>query len=133
MGARAVEFSRGVQASKMRGSEHNDAWQFDAKAPELEGSKTAQADGALGGEQPVPNTSCCTSNRQVASREQTTLHLPSGEQRPLQVGGRRPVLDPETTVVEAIARLVVQFGNGGGFRALIGLTIPCLLFFLHLL
>jgi len=52
------------------------------------------------------------------SREQSTLHLPSGEKRPLQVGGRHdPVLGPRAVpVVGAIARLVVaDLGMIGGF------------------
>ena len=122
-GARAVEFSRGIQASKMRGSEHNDAWQFDAKAPELEGSETAQADGALGGRATGAPIRVVVHFKPPSSisRQQTTLHLPSGEQRPLQVGGRHdPVLGPRAVpVVEAIARLVVaDLGMIGGFLSL---------------
>ncbi|GIS49420.1 MAG: hypothetical protein Ct9H90mP23_0920 [Methanobacteriota archaeon] len=37
------------------------------------------------------------------AREQSTLHLPSGEQRPLQVGGRHdPVLGPRAVPVVGV-------------------------------
>ena len=119
-GARAVEFSRGVQASKMRGSDHNDAWYFDGDKPELEGSESAQADGALGGRSTGAPIRVVVHFKPPSSisREQSTLHLPSGEKRPLQVGGRHdPVLGPRAVpVVGAIARLVVaDLGMIGGF------------------
>ena len=119
-GARAVEFSRGVQASRMRGSEHNDSWYLEGDEPELEGSESAQADGALGGRSTGSPIRVVVHFKPPSSisREQSTLHLPSGEQRPLQVGGRHdPVLGPRAVpVVEAIARLVVaDLGVMGGF------------------
>lgn len=119
-GARAVEFSRGIKASRMRGSEHNDAWHLDGEQPSLEGSAEAQADGALGGRSTGAPMRIIVHFKPPSSisREQSTLHLPSGEQRPLKVHGRHdPVLGPRAVpVVEAIARLVVaDLGSIGGY------------------
>ena len=52
------------------------------------------------------------------AREQSTLHLPSGEQRPLRVHGRHdPVLGPRAVpVVESVAILVISdLGLIGGY------------------
>ena len=119
-GARAVEFSRGAYASRMRGSEHNDAWHLDGNETTLEGSEEAQADGALGGRSTGAPMRIIVHFKPPSSiaREQSTLHLPSGEQRSLKVPGRHdPVLGPRAVpVVEAIARLVIaDLGTLGGY------------------
>lgn len=121
-GARAVEFSRGTKASRMRGSEHNDAWHLDGSNPTLEGADAAQADGALGGRSTGAPMRIIVHFKPPSSiaREQSTLHLPSGEQRSLKVPGRHdPVLGPRAVpVVEAIARLVLaDLGVIGGYLA----------------
>ncbi len=119
-GARAVEFSRGILASRMRGSEHNDAWHLDGTNPALVGAEEARADGALGGRSTGAPMRIIVHFKPPSSiaREQSTLHLPSGEQRSLKIPGRHdPVLGPRAVpVVEAIARLVVaDLGKIGGF------------------
>lgn len=119
-GSRAVEFSRGIKASRMRGSEHNDAWHLAGLIPTLEGAETAQADGALGGRSTGAPMRIIVHFKPPSSisREQSTLHLPSGEQRSLKVPGRHdPVLGPRAVpVVEAIARLVLaDLGMIGGY------------------
>ncbi|MFL2957364.1 MAG: chorismate synthase, partial [Candidatus Thalassarchaeaceae archaeon] len=48
-GARAVEFSHGVNSSLMRGSEHNDEWINGEEKPTLKNSGKKLVDGALGG------------------------------------------------------------------------------------
>lgn len=119
-GARAVEFSRGTEASRMRGSEHNDAWHLNGDQPVLSGAEDASADGALGGRSTGAPMRIIVHFKPPSSiaREQSTLHLPSGDQRPLKVPGRHdPVLGPRAVpVVESIARLVLaDLGMIGGY------------------
>ena len=110
-GARAVEFSQGAKASRMRGSEHNDNWIPGADGPELEGSDSASADGAIGGISTGAPISVIVHFKPPSSipREQMTLHLPSNEVIPLKVGGRHaPVIGPRAVpVAEAVAMLVL--------------------------
>ncbi len=110
-GARAIEFSQGINASMMLGSEHNDNWTFEKNELALEGSETGEADGALGGRTTGAPMSIKVHFKPPSSipREQFTLHLPSKEKRPLKVGGRHdPVLGPRAApVVEAVAMLVI--------------------------
>ncbi len=110
-GARAVEFSQGAKASRMRGSEHNDNWIPGADGPELEGSDSASADGAIGGISTGAPISIIVHFKPPSSipREQMTLHLPSNEVIPLKVGGRHdPVIGPRAVpVAEAVAMLVL--------------------------
>ena len=119
-GARAVEFSHGVETSRMKGSENNDPWIQGSDGPTLVNASSGDADGSLGGR----STSAPIRVRvhfkppSSFSKEQTTLHLPSGEQRILKVGGRHdPVLGPRAVpVVEAIGLLVIaDLGLMGGF------------------
>ena len=119
-GARAVEFSSGFEASRSRGSEHNDAWLAAGDSITLEGAESGRADGALGGRSTGAPLRLVVHFKPPSSiaREQNTLHLPSGEARELKVKGRHdPVIGPRAVpVVEAVARLVVaDLGMIGGF------------------
>jgi chorismate synthase len=119
-GARAIEFSQGVLASIMRGSEHNDTWLAGDGVPILEGADKGDADGALGGRSTGAPMSIKIHFKPPSSipREQFTLHLPSNEVRSLKVGGRHdPVLGPRAApVVEAVAMLVIaDLGMIGGY------------------
>jgi len=111
-GARAVEFSHGVNASVMRGSEHNDEWIAGEVNPLLKGSEEGLADGALGGRSTGAPMSVKIHFKPPSSipQEQFTLHLPSNEVRSLKVGGRHdPVLGPRAVpVVEAVAMLIIS-------------------------
>lgn len=119
-GARAVEFSHGFKTSRMRGSENNDAWTLEGNNPVLEGSESGDADGSLGGRSTSATIRVVVHFKPPSSlaREQSTLHLPSGEQRPLKVYGRHdPVLGPRAVpVVESVAILVIaDLGLIGGY------------------
>ncbi|MFL2499044.1 MAG: chorismate synthase [Candidatus Thalassarchaeum sp.] len=119
-GARAVEFSQGINSSKMRGSEHNDNWIPSSDGPALEGSDSASADGAIGGISTGAPMSIIIHFKPPSSipREQMTLHLPSNEVMPLKVGGRHdPVIGPRAVpVAEAVAMLVIaDLGLTAGF------------------
>ena len=104
---RAVEFGHGVHASKMRGSEHNTAWHSSENGPQ----HSVDGDGALGGISTGSPLRIRVHLKPPSSipRAQDTLHLPSGEQRPLVVGGRHdPVLAPRAApVVEAVTRFLL--------------------------
>jgi len=119
-GARAIEFSHGTRSSTMRGSEHNDAWEPGPDGPILEGSSEAVADGSLGGRS-TGSPICVKIHFKPPSslpRKQFTLHLPTNEKMPLEVGGRHdPVLGPRAApVVEAVAILVMaDLGIAGGY------------------
>ena len=80
-GARAIEFSNGIEASQMRGSENNDMWHPGPEYPILEGSETGEADGALGGRSTGAPIRVLVHFKPPSSlpREQFTLHLPSNE------------------------------------------------------
>ena len=119
-GARAVEFSNGVIASTMRGSENNDMWVPGMDFPKLEESEPGKADGALGGRSTGATIRALIHFKPPSSfpREQFTLHLPSNEAKPLKIGGRHdPVIGPRAVpVVEAVAMLVIcDLGLIGGF------------------
>ncbi len=119
-GARAIEFSNGKEASRMRGSENNDMWMPGVDAPVLEGSQSGEADGALGGRSTGAPLRVLVHFKPPSSlpREQFTLHLPSNKTQPLKVGGRHdPVIGPRAApVVEAVAMLVIaDLGIMGGF------------------
>ena len=104
-GARGVEFGRGREAVTMQGSEHNDAW-----GPE-QVPVGDDADGALGGMSTGAPLRVRVHFKPPSSISipQMTLHLPSGEMRELQIGGRHdPVIAPRATpVVEAVCRLII--------------------------
>ena len=104
-GARGVEFGRGREAVTMQGSEHNDAW-----GPE-QVPIGDDADGALGGMSTGAPLRVRVHFKPPSSISipQMTLHLPSGEMRELQIGGRHdPVIAPRATpVVEAVCRLII--------------------------
>ena len=104
-GARAVEFGRGRESVTMHGSEHNDAW-----GPEHIPIGD-DADGALGGMATGAPLRIRVHFKPPSSISvpQMTLHIPSGEMRELQIGGRHdPVLAPRATpVVEAVCRLII--------------------------
>ena len=119
-GARAIEFSNGVESSQMRGSENNDMWVPGPSQPQLEGAETGEADGALGGRSTGSPIRVLIHFKPPSSlpREQFTLHLPSNQTQPLKVGGRHdPVIGPRAApVVEAVAMLVIaDLGLMGGF------------------
>ena len=104
-GARGVEFGRGRESVTMQGSEHNDAW-----GPEHV-PVGDDADGALGGMSTGAPLRVRVHFKPPSSISvpQMTLHLPSGEMRELQIGGRHdPVIAPRATpVVEAVCRLII--------------------------
>ena len=104
-GARGVEFGRGRDAVTMQGSEHNDAWGPN-QTPLGD-----EADGALGGMSTGAPLRIRVHFKPPSSiaLPQMTLHLPSGEMRELQIGGRHdPVLAPRAApVVEAVCRLII--------------------------
>ncbi len=104
-GARGVEFGRGRESVTMQGSEHNDAWGPE-QIPVGE-----DADGALGGMSTGAPLRVRVHFKPPSSISipQMTLHLPSGEMRELQIGGRHdPVIAPRATpVVEAVCRLII--------------------------
>ena len=104
-GARGVEFGRGRESVTMQGSEHNDAWGPE-QVPVGE-----DADGALGGMSTGAPLRVRVHFKPPSSISvpQMTLHLPSGEMRELQIGGRHdPVIAPRATpVVEAVCRLII--------------------------
>ena len=117
--ARAVEFGRGVQAAKMRGSEHNDAWQNTDAGPRPQGD---DADGSLGGFSTGAPLQLKVIFKPPSSigKEQVTLNLESGEQESLTIVGRHdPVIAPRAVaVVEATGILVVcDLALRGGWRA----------------
>jgi len=119
-GARAIEFSHGQASSKMRGSEHNDAWLQGTGSPSLEGSESGHADGALGGRSTGAPIRVLIHFKPPSSipKEQFTLHLPSNEVRSLNIGGRHdPVIGPRAApVVEAVAMLILcDLGMIGGY------------------
>ena len=103
--ARGVEFGRGRDAVTMQGSSHNDAWGPEQKP------MGEDADGALGGMSTGAPLRIRVHFKPPSSISipQMTLHLPSGELRELQIGGRHdPVIAPRAApVVEAVCRLVV--------------------------
>lgn len=107
-GARAVEFGRGFESSRMRGSEHNDPWVETTAGPRPEGGR---ADGALGGIATGADLFVKVHFKPPSSipREQQTLNLASGQKEALVVTGRHdPVLAPRAaSVVESVARLVL--------------------------
>ncbi len=116
--ARAVEFGRGVRASTMLGSEHNDAWQGTDLGPRPEGEN---ADGALGGFSTGAPVRALVTFKPPSSipKEQNTLNLETGEQESLIVKGRHdPVIAPRASaVVEATGILVVcDLALRGGWR-----------------
>ena len=110
-GARAVEFGRGIRASRMKGSEHNDSWTLKDDHPTPEPSAGHSPDGALGGRSTGAPLRIVVHFKPPSSipRPQSTLHLPSGEQRMLKVTGRHdPVIGPRAVpVAEAAAILVI--------------------------
>ncbi len=104
---RAVEFGHGVHASRMRGSEHNTPWYSSDNGPK----HSDDGDGALGGISTGSPLRIRVHLKPPSSipRAQDTLHVPSGEQRPLVVGGRHdPVLAPRAApVVEAVTTFLM--------------------------
>ncbi len=115
--ARAVEFGRGFKSSRMKGSEHNDAWCYGEAGPELEGKRP---DGALGGVSTGSDLFVKVHFKPPSSipRTQSTLNLASGEMEDLLVKGRHdPVIAPRAVaVVESVARLVlVDLALSGGW------------------
>ena len=111
--ARAVEFGRGVNAGKMRGSAHNDKWGEDMSLSE-------EADGALGG-----MASGAPIRVRITFKPPSGISLPqetfnqiSGMIEELAIKGRHdPVIAPRARpVVEAVARLVLaDLGIQGGY------------------
>ena len=111
--ARAVEFGRGVDAGKMRGSAHNDKWGENMSLSE-------GADGALGG-----MASGAPIRVRITFKPPSGISLPqetfnqiSGMMEELSIKGRHdPVIAPRARpVVEAVARLVLaDLGIQGGY------------------
>jgi chorismate synthase len=111
--ARAVEFGRGVEAGKMRGSEHNDLWQEGMKL-------TEGADGALGGmASGAPLLVRITFKPPSGiSLPQKTFNQTTGMLEELVIKGRHdPVIAPRAApVVEAVARLILSdLAKQGGY------------------
>lgn len=111
--ARAVEFGRGVEAGKMKGSEHNDLWQEGMKL-------TEGADGALGGmASGAPLLVRITFKPPSGiSLPQKTFNQTTGMLEELVIKGRHdPVIAPRAApVVEAVARLILSdLAKQGGY------------------
>jgi len=108
-GARAVEFGRGIAESRMRGSDRDDAWMVTPDGTTvLSGSSPAGALAGLATGSPISIVLHMKAPSSIA-REQETLHIPSGELRPLVVKGRHdPTLAPRAApVAEAVCRLIL--------------------------
>jgi len=105
---RAVEFGYGVQASRMRGTEHNSMWESGEDNIPIQ---SEGGDGAIGGITTGSDIRIRVHFKPPSSIPsiQNTLHLPSGELRPLSVGGRHdPVLAPRAApVVEGVVRFLI--------------------------
>ena len=105
---RAVEFGYGVQASRMRGTEHNSMWKSGEDNIPIQ---SEGGDGAIGGITTGSDIRIRVHFKPPSSIPsiQNTLHLPSGELRPLSVGGRHdPVLAPRAApVVEGVVRFLI--------------------------
>ena len=105
---RAVEFGYGVKASLMRGSEHNSVWEPGENDVPIQ---SEGGDGAIGGITTGSDIRISVHFKPPSSipMAQNTLHLPSGELRPLSVGGRHdPVLAPRATpVVQGVVRFLL--------------------------
>ena len=105
---RAVEFGYGTKASLMRGSEHNSVWQQGENESPIQ---SEGGDGAIGGISTGSDLRISVHFKPPSSipMAQNTLHIPSGELRPLSVGGRHdPVLAPRATpVVQGVVRFLI--------------------------
>tara|TARA_B100000212_G_scaffold298808_1_gene243189 strand:- start:2604 stop:3707 length:1104 start_codon:yes stop_codon:yes gene_type:complete len=110
-GARAIEFSKGFKSSRMKGSVHNDVWSIDEGRIMPESRTEQEPDGALGGRSTGAPLRIIVHFKPPSSiaKSQSTLHLPSGQKRELQIKGRHdPVIGPRAVpVVEASAILVI--------------------------
>ncbi len=110
---RAIEFGNGVDAGKMKGSEHNDLWGEDMQLAN-------DADGALGGmASGAPLRVRITFKPPSGiSLPQNTFNKTTGLIEELKIKGRHdPVIAPRARpVVEAVARLVLaDLGKRGGY------------------
>lgn len=107
-GARAVEFGRGVDAVRMRGSQHHGGWRSGQHGPELQ---TEIGEGALGGLASAADLVVRVTLKPPSSipRAQATVDLDTGDESEVVVKGRHdPVLAPRgVAVVEAMATLVI--------------------------
>ena len=105
---RAVEFGNGVKSSLMRGSEHNSVWESGENNTPIQ---SEGGDGAIGGITTGSDIRIRVHFKPPSSipTVQNTLHLPSGELRPLVVGGRHdPVLAPRAApVVQGVVRFLI--------------------------
>jgi len=105
---RAVEFGYGVRSSLMRGTEHNSVWESSKNNTPIQ---SEGGDGAIGGITTGSDIRISVHFKPPSSipTAQNTLHLPSGELRPLVVGGRHdPVLAPRATpVVQGVVRFLI--------------------------
>ena len=105
---RAVEFGYGVKSSLMRGSEHNSVWESGENNTPIQ---SEGGDGAIGGITTGSDIRIRVHFKPPSSIPtiQNTLHLPSGELRPLVVRGRHdPVLAPRATpVVQGVVRFLI--------------------------
>ena len=105
---RAVEFGYGVKSSLMRGTEHNSVWESGENNTPIQ---SEGGDGAIGGITTGSDIRISVHFKPPSSipSVQNTLHLPSGELRPLVVGGRHdPVLAPRATpVVQGVVRFLI--------------------------
>lgn len=107
--ARAVEFGRGVEASRMRGSEHNDSWHKGEQGIKPAGRRP---DGSLGGMATGADLFIKIHFKPPSSiaQPQQTLNIETDASDSLMVKGRHdPVIAPRAvSVVEATARLVIS-------------------------
>ncbi|MDP6869162.1 MAG: chorismate synthase [Candidatus Poseidoniaceae archaeon] len=111
--ARAIEFGNGIDAGKMKGSDHNDSWGENMQLDD-------NADGALGGmASGAPLRVRITFKPPSGiSLPQKTFNKNTGLIEELAIKGRHdPVIAPRARpVVEAVARLVLaDLGRQGGY------------------
>lgn len=106
--ARGVEFSKGFEAIKMKGSKHNNAWKKENGKITQEGDNPDGIIAGLTTGSPIRIGVAFKPPSSIA-KSQSTLNLETGEMDELQVKGRHdPVIAPRAVaVVKAMATLVV--------------------------
>lgn len=107
--ARGVEFSKGFDAVRMKGSEHNNAWIKEDGKITQEGDNPDGIIAGLTTGSPIRIGVAFKPPSSIA-RAQNTLNLDTGEKEELQVKGRHdPVIAPRAVaVVRAMSILVVS-------------------------
>ena len=116
-GVRGVEFGDGFQASRMKGSEHNDPFIKDGEAVKTSKNGSGGVNGGLTNGAPIVFRVAFKPTSSI-SKNQQTLNLKSGETVSLSVPGRHDKCFALRTpvVVEALSAIVLadilQIGEG---------------------